>query len=43
VSAKARDLIAPALGPGKADKLIERVDTLEKVDDIRLLCSLLIP
>lgn len=42
VSAKARDLIAPVLGPAKADKLIEQINTLEKVDDIRLLRSLLV-
>lgn len=41
VSAKTRDLIAPVLGPEKADKLIEQINTLEKVDDIRLLRPLL--
>jgi len=42
VSAKARDLIAPVLGPEKADKLIEQIDALEKLDDMRTLRPLLI-
>lgn len=41
VSAKTRDLITPVLGPAKADKLIEQINALEKVDDMRLLRSLL--
>jgi 2-methylcitrate dehydratase PrpD len=37
VSAKTRDLIAPVLGSERADKLIEQINNLEKVDDMRLL------
>jgi hypothetical protein len=37
VSAKARDLIAPVLGAKKAKKLIDQINNLEKVKDIRSL------
>ena len=37
VAAKARDLMAPVLGLGRADKLIDRLNTLERLDDVRLL------
>jgi 2-methylcitrate dehydratase MmgE/PrpD-like protein len=37
VSAKARDLMAPVLGSEKTDKLIAEINTLERVDDMRLL------
>ena len=40
VAAKARDLMAPVLGPARADKLIDRLDTLERLDDVRRLRSL---
>jgi 2-methylcitrate dehydratase PrpD len=42
VSAKARDLIAPVLGSDKTEKLIEQINKLETVDDIRLLRPLMI-
>lgn len=35
VNAKARDLMAPVLGLEKTEKLIERINALERVDDIR--------
>jgi 2-methylcitrate dehydratase PrpD len=35
VSAKARDLIAPVLGADKTEKLIERINALETVENIR--------
>jgi hypothetical protein len=37
VAAKARDLMAPVLGLGRADELIDRLNTLERLDDVRLL------
>jgi 2-methylcitrate dehydratase PrpD len=37
VSAKARDLIAPVLGADKTEKLIERINGLETVENIREL------
>jgi 2-methylcitrate dehydratase PrpD len=37
VSAKTRDLIAPVLGSDRADRLIDRINGLEKIDDIRVL------
>ena len=41
VSAKARDLIAPVLGSDKTEKLIQQINKLETVDDIRLLRPLM--
>jgi 2-methylcitrate dehydratase PrpD len=41
VSAKARDLIAPVLGSDKTEKLIQQINKLETIDDIRVLRSLL--
>jgi hypothetical protein len=40
VSAKARDLIAPVLGSDKTEKLIQQINKLETIDDIRVLRSL---
>jgi 2-methylcitrate dehydratase PrpD len=37
VSAKTRDLIAPVLGAERADRLIDRINGLDKIDDIRTL------
>jgi 2-methylcitrate dehydratase PrpD len=37
VSAKARDLMAPVLGPEKSERLIAGINGLERVDDIRAL------
>jgi 2-methylcitrate dehydratase PrpD len=37
VSAKARDLMAPVIGSGKADQLIGQINRLEQVADIRAL------
>jgi 2-methylcitrate dehydratase PrpD len=37
VNAKTRDLMAPVLGPDKAEKLIGAINALEKVADIRSL------
>jgi len=37
VNAKTRDLMAPVLGADKTEKLIERINTLEKLEDIRAL------
>ena len=37
VAAKARDLVAPVLGLGRADRLIDRLNTLERLGDVRLL------
>ena len=42
VNAKARDLLAPVLGPDKADRLIARVNALEAVADMRELRPLLV-
>jgi 2-methylcitrate dehydratase PrpD len=41
VTAKCRDLIAPVLGPAKADRLIDTVLAFETVSDIRSLRALL--
>ena len=40
VSAKARDLMAPVLGPEKTDRLIAQITTLERLDDSRALRAL---
>jgi 2-methylcitrate dehydratase PrpD len=40
VSAKARDLMAPVLGPEKTEKLIAEINRLEQVRDIRALVPL---
>ncbi|NVO17090.1 MAG: MmgE/PrpD family protein [Rhodoplanes sp.] len=40
VNAKTRDLMAPVLGPEKTERLIERINAIEKIDDIRMLRSL---
>jgi 2-methylcitrate dehydratase PrpD len=37
VSAKTRDLIAPVLGADRADKLIDQLNMMEKLDDMRRL------
>jgi len=37
VSAKTRDLIVPVLGAEKADRLIQAVNNLEKLPDVRAL------
>ncbi len=42
VSAKARDLMAPVLGPEKTEKLIEQVNLLERVADVRALRPLFV-
>ena len=42
VNAKVRDLIAPVLGAQKADRLIQQVNRLETLDDLRKLRPLLI-
>jgi 2-methylcitrate dehydratase PrpD len=41
VNAKARDLMAPVLGSAKTAKLIDQINGLEKLDDVRRLRSLL--
>jgi hypothetical protein len=41
VSAKVRDLMTPVLGAPKTDSLIERINGLEMVDDIRKLRPLM--
>jgi 2-methylcitrate dehydratase PrpD len=41
VSAKTRDLIAPVLGSEKAEKLIEQVNQLETLSDVRQLVPLM--
>lgn len=41
VNAKARDLMAPVLGDRRTDRLIEQINALEKLDDVRRLRSLL--
>jgi 2-methylcitrate dehydratase PrpD len=41
VVAKTRDLMAPVLGPGKADRLIETIYEIENVGDVRSLRPLL--
>lgn len=41
VSAKARDLMAPVLGAEKAERLIERITTLEAVSDMNQLRPLI--
>jgi 2-methylcitrate dehydratase PrpD len=40
VSAKARDLMVPVLGPDKTEKLIAAINRLERVDDVRELRTL---
>lgn len=42
VNAKARDLMAPVLGPDKTDRLIAQVNALEAVADMRDLRALLV-
>ena len=42
VNAKARDLIAPVLGATRTERLIERVNTLEALADMRELRPLLV-
>jgi len=37
VNAKTRDLMVPVLGADKTEKLIERINTLEKLNDVRTL------
>jgi 2-methylcitrate dehydratase PrpD len=37
VAAKARDLMAPVLGSAKTEKLIDQINRLERIDDIRVL------
>ena len=37
VAAKARDLMAPVLGSAKTEKLIDQINGLERIDDIRTL------
>jgi hypothetical protein len=39
VNAKARELMAPVLGAGRADAVIERVNALERLDSVRRLSS----
>ena len=41
VNAKARDLIAPVLGAARTERLIERIDTLETLADMRELRPLI--
>lgn len=41
VSAKARDLMTPVLGAAKSGRLIEQVNSLERLDDVRRLAPLL--
>jgi 2-methylcitrate dehydratase PrpD len=40
VNAKTRDLMSPVLGPEKTETLIERINGLEEVGDIRALRGL---
>jgi 2-methylcitrate dehydratase PrpD len=40
VSAKARDLMTPVLGAEKTEQLIDRINRLETVDNIRQLRAL---
>lgn len=40
MSAKARDLMAPVLGSEKTERLIDQVNNLERVDDVRMLRAL---
>jgi 2-methylcitrate dehydratase PrpD len=40
VSAKVRDLMAPVLGSEKTEKLIDQINHLERVDDVRALRAL---
>jgi hypothetical protein len=42
VNAKVRDLMAPVLGAQKTEALINQINTLETLDDIRKLRPLLI-
>jgi len=41
VNAKARELMAPVLGAGRADAVIERVNALERLESVRRLIELL--
>ena len=41
VAAKARELMAPILGDTRTERLIEQVDRLEELDDVRELRALL--
>jgi len=41
VSAKTRDLIAPVLGRERADRLIDQINSLERLEDMRSLRTLL--
>ena len=41
VNAKARELMAPVLGASRADAVIERVNTLERLESVRTLVGLL--
>jgi 2-methylcitrate dehydratase PrpD len=41
VSAKARDLMAPVLGAARTEQLIERINRLETLDNIRQLRPLI--
>ena len=43
VHAKARDLMTPVLGAARTDKLIDRLSTLEAIDNIRVLVPLFTP
>jgi 2-methylcitrate dehydratase PrpD len=40
VSAKVRDLMAPVLGADKTNRLIDQINNLERVDDVRVLRAL---
>jgi len=42
VSAKARELMAPVLGASRAEAVIERVNSLERLDSVRTLVALLL-
>jgi 2-methylcitrate dehydratase PrpD len=42
VGAKVRDLMAPVLGATKTNRLIDQINNLEKLDDMRRLRSLLV-
>ena len=42
VNAKVRDLMAPVLGAQKTEALVDQINTLETLDDIRKLRPLLI-
>jgi len=42
VNAKVRDLMAPVLGAQKTDALINQINTLETLDDIRKLRPMIV-